>query len=349
MNTDINTQSTRKPTKKVDSKDSVKLCRLVLDEGITIVEAAEFIGIPYENERKLIAKEKKKNSLSVPAAKMGAPKKMDDETLTFLEDISRENSSYTLKDMKDIMSLKHNKNLSLSTIKNGLAKLAITIKKASYTLEKVNNEETLTKRADYASFFSIEAPNDKSRCLFIDESGFNYHLRRSRARSKKGSRAIVPIPNVRGRSNTLIIAASSKGIVHHKTISDGTCNGEKFATFISELIMIIKDDEQYLGAWFILDNVRIHGVQEVRDLVSNSGFRLVFLSPYSYMLNPVENIFSKVKIFVRSKLSGSQNENIDMVITINEAVANITPENCVNYVMHMLNNLSLAINRYVFQ
>ncbi|KAK6011386.1 hypothetical protein OSTOST_23534 [Ostertagia ostertagi] len=87
---------------------------------------------------------------------------------------------------------------------------------------------------------------------------------------------------------------NTQGIVHSKIINDGTCNSPKFCAFIEELLAEIHDREEMNGAWLIMDNAKIHKTEEVRRLLDDTPYQLKFLSPYSYMLNPAENVFSKM-------------------------------------------------------
>lgn len=50
-------------------------------------------------------------------------------------------------------------------------------------------------------------------CVFIDESGFDINMRRSRAWSRKGTEAIAPTESTRAKSHTVIGAISAIGIV----------------------------------------------------------------------------------------------------------------------------------------
>ena len=84
-------------------------------------------------------------------------------------------------------------------------------------------------------------------------------------------------------------------IIHDKIIDDDTCNCTKFCGFVRELVSILRDKEDLHDAWLIMDNVRIHKTEEFRQIISNSPNELKFLSPYSCMLNSIENVFSKVK------------------------------------------------------
>ena len=55
-------------------------------------------------------------------------------------------------------------------------------------------------------------------------------------------------------------------------------------------------------ACLILDNARKHKLNDMTEIVTEYGYSFKFLSPYSYMLNPIENSFSKIKNDIRLKI-----------------------------------------------
>jgi len=211
----------------------------------------------------------------------------------------------------------------------------------------VDTETTLIKRREYALDFLNNSPVDRNKITFIDESGFNLHLKRGYGRSKGGTNASIEIPTVRGRISSLLLAVNQSGVLYHKLIADGTCNASKFNIFISELIEIITVDPSYNGSWIIMDNAKVHKASETLLIIENAGYFLKFLSPYSYMLNPVENAFSKIKSFVKTRLS--QRPMLSTLAEIIcEGVNSITYEDCMNYHMHMTRNLGLSVDYNVF-
>ncbi|OMJ16922.1 hypothetical protein AYI70_g6294, partial [Smittium culicis] len=42
-----------------------------------------------------------------------------------------------------------------------------------------------------------------------------------------------------------------------------------------------------------MDNVAFHKTELVKTFIENSGFKLLYLPPYSPFLNLIENLFSK--------------------------------------------------------
>jgi transposase len=49
----------------------------------------------------------------------------------------------------------------------------------------------------------------------------------------------------------------------------------------------------------VLDNLGVHKGEQVRELIEGRGCELLFLAPYSPELNPIEEVFSKVKALLR--------------------------------------------------
>lgn len=347
-----NYNNTKKAYSKVSKQNAQHLLKFVNDDGISIKDAAKQLCISYDNARKIIGKSKKLSNDGDNSGKEAPGRKtlLTSEVLDGIEAIVEENSSYTIEDIRRLLNERKGVTLSKSTVDNGLRSLMITLKRGSLVLDRVNSDETIERRMRYASMFTSESPEDKAKCIFIDESGFNYHMTRGQARSKRGARAFVPVPTIRGRMQTLILAASQRGVLHYKLISDSTCNGSVFLEFIREVIEIINSDQNMRGSWLILDNARIHGTQDVKNLVTASGHRLVFLSPYSYMLNPVEQIFSKIKLAVRSMISDNFRNGLvlNMKDLIDDAIPSITSQDCVNYVIHMMRNISLSLQGHTF-
>ncbi|VDP50249.1 unnamed protein product [Heligmosomoides polygyrus] len=119
---------------------------------------------------------------------------------------------------------------------------------------------------------------------------------------------------------TLILAMNTQGVIHTGIIDDGTCTGPKFCAFVEELVSKMR---------------------ELRRILEETSYDLKFLSLYSCMLSPAENVFSKVKACVKRLLN---NPTADRMLSslIQEGIATVTQEDCANYVLHMTMNLATA-------
>lgn len=56
----------------------------------------------------------------------------------------------------------------------------------------------------------------------------------------------------------------------------------------------------------VMDNASIHHVDAVVELITAAGALVRFLPPYSLDLNPIEEVFSKIKAFLKENESAYQ-------------------------------------------
>ena len=76
---------------------------------------------------------------------------------------------------------------------------------------------------------------------------------------------------------------------------DGPINGESFRTYVDQVLAPTLKP----GDVVILDNLGSHKGKAVRRAIRASGARLLFLPPYSPDLNPIEQVFAKLKHLMR--------------------------------------------------
>lgn len=131
--------------------------------------------------------------------------------------------------------------------------------------------------------------------VWIDETNFNLFCRRN-----KGWSAVIVRPNSKGPNVHLIGAMSSSGMEHFQ-IRRGSYRWDTANEFIRELI-------QALSNWglplhnivLVCDNAPCHARIET-EVANYRGVTLLRLGPYSPMLNPIENILSKIKASVKRR------------------------------------------------
>lgn len=339
----------RKKYTKISLETKEAVVRMVLSEGYLYKDVASLLNIK-ESTAKSIVQIYKKNDCEFITKKRGGNNKikLTNDILSIIERIVERTPATTLKEISKKVEEESGIMLSHTTIQNGLIQLQITTKRLSSVLDRVNIQSTLVKRADYAMDFILYSPEDKSRCIFLDESGFNLHLKRNIGRSKVGTKATIKIPTVRGRMITLILAMNQCKILNYRIIKDGTCNGIKFNSFIDETVEIINQDDRLRGSWVIMDNAAIHKMEKTKITLQNAGLHLKYLSPYSYMLNPVEQVFSKIKIHVKNAL---QDATLRLTLGdhIKNAIDQVSNIDCMGYYMHMMRNVSMAKENHEFK
>ncbi|NBK78697.1 transposase, partial [bacterium D16-76] len=70
---------------------------------------------------------------------------------------------------------------------------------------------------------------------------------------------------------------------------------EKFLDYLKNTLIPTLHE----GDIVIMDNMRTHHVKEVQTLLQGAGMKLLYLPAYSPDLNPIENMWSKIKAILR--------------------------------------------------
>ena len=316
------------------------LSRLINDQNHSVKAAAEILQINYCTAKSIMHKFGKTNTL-VKLPKGGSHKHvLTPQIVDAIEEIVSLNSNFTLKEIQDeIQKIGLSvRPISLSSINRCLMDLKITLKKCHRELDRVNAPNIIEQRKDYSLWFNNHFNNDFSNIVFVDESSFNLHLQRSQARSKQGTRAKAIIPTVRGRSATLIASIMANKMGFCKVVSNSTVNANLFSEYLFDLCAHLKEVMFIPDVCIILDNARIHKKDDIEIIVSQFNYTFKFLSPYSYMLNPIENAFSKIKNCVRSRLRTEENVILSEIIL--SEVNSITSEDCSGYFRYIARNIT---------
>ena len=107
-------------------------------------------------------------------------------------------------------------------------------------------------------------------------------------------------------------------------VIDGPINGDAFRAYVEkELLPTLQP-----GDVVVLDNLGSHKGKAVRKMVRAAGARLFFLPPYSPDLNPIEQLFSKIKHAMRKTMGRTIKAVHDALKLILEA---IPKHECANY------------------
>lgn len=129
--------------------------------------------------------------------------------------------------------------------------------------------------------------------VFIDESGVNTNMSRRYARSLQGSRACDAIPLNRGKTTTIISSVRLDGTTV-SMLMDGSMNGVKFKDYVGNHLA----PHLRKGDVVVMDNLPCHKVAGIRETIEGVGAYLTYLPLYSPDLNPIEEMWSKIKAYL---------------------------------------------------
>ena len=138
-----------------------------------------------------------------------------------------------------------------------------------------------------------------------------------------GRRLTAKVPH--GRWNTAtFLAALRHDRIEAPWLVEGPIDGESFRTYVEKVLLPTLRP----GDIVIIDNLGSHRGKAVRQIIRSAGAKLFFLPKYSPDLNPIEQVFAKLKHLLRK----AQARTVATVCTaIGELLGGFTPSECSNY------------------
>jgi transposase len=164
---------------------------------------------------------------------------------------------------------------------------------------------------------------DAKRLVFIDETWAKTNMTRRHGRCARGTRLVAKIPQGRWRTLTFLAALRCDRITA-PCVLDGPINGASFRAYVEQFLVPTLSH----GDVVIMDNLGSHKGQAVRRLIRAAGAKLFFLPRYSPDLNPIEQIFAKLKTLLR-KADPRTTDNTWR--QIGSLLDHFTAEECANY------------------
>jgi transposase len=198
------------------------------------------------------------------------------------------------------------------------------------TAQKNSQHAAEQERADVAAaraaWRAAQPGLNPARLVFLDESGFSTNMARRQGRSPRGQRLIAAVPQGHWQTSTLVAGLRLDGIVAPLVI-DRPMNGVTFRAYV----------EQHLapslapGDIVVCDNLQCHKSPGVRAAIEARGAELRFLPPYSPDMNPIEQVFAKLKNLVRS---AAPRDVAALWDTIGDSLGRVTNNERANYIAH---------------
>ena len=130
--------------------------------------------------------------------------------------------------------------------------------------------------------------------VYIDESGIDHNEIKSRGWSPIGKPISSEQYGYRYKRTTLLAWVKWDAVLAPLRFEWST-NTDIFNTWIEECLC------PELSVWdvIVLDNASFHKNEKTKELIEKRGARLLFLPPYSPDLNPIENYWALLKLYVR--------------------------------------------------
>jgi transposase len=135
---------------------------------------------------------------------------------------------------------------------------------------------------------------DPQKLVFIDETGTSTNMARQRGRGPRGARLIGRVPHGHWKVTTFVAGLRSDALTAPFVI-DQPMNGAIFRAYVERCLVPTLAP----GDTVVMDNLAAHKVSGVREAIAAAGARVLYLPPYSPDLNPIEQLFAKLKTLLR--------------------------------------------------
>lgn len=151
-------------------------------------------------------------------------------------------------------------------------------------------------------------------------------MARTRGRYERGTRLVSAIPHGHWKTTTFVAGLRQDGITAPFAV-DRPMSGAIFLAYVEQCLAPTLAP----GDVVIMDNLPAHKISGVRKVIAAAGARLLLLPPYSPDLNPIEQLFAKLKALLRKAAERS----VDALWTrIGQILNQITPAECQRYFAH---------------
>jgi transposase len=159
--------------------------------------------------------------------------------------------------------------------------------------------------------------------MFLDETWATTAMVRTHGRAPRGERLVCAVPAAHWHTTTFLCGLRHDGLVA-PLVLDGAVNGAAFLAYVEQMLAPTLDP----GDLVVLDNLSSHKVAGVRDAVEARGATLLYLPPYSPDLNPIEQVFSKLKRLLRTAAARTMDALWD---AIGRLLNQFSPAECSRY------------------
>jgi len=211
---------------------------------------------------------------------------LDADGLERLRGLVREQPDATLEPLRDHLNLGG----SIMIVWRGLQELGITRKKKTRHADERDRPDVQAKRRAFQrDVKSVEL----KRLVFVAETGVTTAMTPTYARAPRGERAVASAP-ASWESVTLIAALGLDG-VRAPLAFPGTTNEAAFQSYVDQVLVPALQE----GDVVVFDNLAVHRVPPVTEAIERAGAMVLPLPPYSPDLTPIEEMFSKIKEFLR--------------------------------------------------
>jgi transposase len=169
----------------------------------------------------------------------------------------------------------------------------------------------------------IQLRLDPRRLVFIDETWAKTNMTRTHGWNRRGEALIAKAPQGHWQTMTFLAALRCDEITA-PFVLDGPINGESFLAYVEQVLA----PTLKRGDIVVMDNLGSHKRAAINKAIRAKGARRFFLPQYSPDLNPIEQVFAKLKKLLRKAEERTPDGVWRRIGTLLEC---FSPAECANY------------------
>jgi transposase len=211
---------------------------------------------------------------------------------------------------------------SLTTIWRALRR-RLTRKKKDLHASEQDRPDVQQKRRSFRRKVRRIEPK---RLVFVDETGVTTAMTSAYAWAPRGERAVGSAPA--SWETVTLIAALRLGGVDAPLVFPGATDTAMFQSYVDQaLVPILRK-----GDVVVFDNLNVHLSPGVSASIRRAGARVLTLSPYSPDYTPIEEMWSKVKTYLRHVAARTRGNLYDAV---GDALHRVTDQDSMGWFQHV--------------
>jgi transposase len=148
-------------------------------------------------------------------------------------------------------------------------------------------------------------------------------MARRYGRCPRGQRLLSSVPWGHWKTTTFV-AGLRRDQITAPAVFDGPMDGDSFRAYVEQcLVPTLRP-----GDIVVMDNLASHKVAGIKPAIEAAGAELHYLPPYSPDLNPIEQLFAKIKAFLRKTAARTLDA---LIAAIAGAIDQCSPGECSNF------------------
>lgn len=144
---------------------------------------------------------------------------------------------------------------------------------------------------------------DPAAFVFLDETSATTNMVRRCGWGRKGERLVDAAPHGHWRTTTFVAGLRSTGVIA-PLVLDGAMTGPAFRAYAERFLA----PRLSRGDVVVMDNLPAPKVVGVREAIVAAKTSILYLPPYSPDLNPIEQMFAKLKALLRKAAARTREE-----------------------------------------